>query len=384
MDIKRILDLKALLKKKSFFLFGPRQAGKSHLIRQQLKGRALIINLLDPEMSLRLHQNPSYLKALVKGRSKTQKYVVIDEIQKIPALLDLVHLLIEERKIHFLLTGSSSRKLKRGNVNLLAGRAWNAELFPLSYIETPRFSLKKRLLYGALPYVHLSASPGEELAAYTANYLMLEVQAEGLARRLSSFHSFLKGAALSNGQILNFAKLGSDLGLPASSVRDYYQTLQDLLLGFMLPPWQKSRKRKAVSKSKFYFFDTGLSNSLCDIRSLNEHSDLYGKSFEHFIASEIRAYLSYSRRQDSFSFWRSSHGQEVDFVIGDHTAIEVKSGKRISSKDIKGLKALSEERRFKSLIIVSRDEIPAQWGAVKSMHWEIFLKKLWRHKLLPS
>lgn len=383
MDIKRVLNLRALLKKKSFFLFGPRQAGKSHLIRQQLSGRSLIIDLLDPEMSLRLQQNPSYLKALVRGRAKAQKYIVIDEIQKIPELLDLVHLLIEREKIHFLLTGSSSRKLKRKNINLLAGRAWNAELFPLSYIEIPEFSLKNRLLHGSLPYVYLSSEPIEELAAYIANYLMLEVQTEGLAKRLSSFHSFLRGAALSNGQILNFAKLGNDCGLPSSSVRDYYQTLQDLLLGFMLPPWQKSQKRKAVSKSKFYFFDTGLANSLCGVRALNEHSDLYGKSFEHFIACEIRAYLSYSRRREPFAFWRSRQGREADFVIGDHTAIEVKSSKRISKADLKGLKALSEERAFKSLLIVSRDKIPAKWGGISSMHWEVFLKKLWSHEILP-
>ncbi len=383
MDIKRILDLRALLKKKSFFLFGPRQVGKSYLIQQQLKNSALVINLLDSELNYRLQQEPSYLKALINNKTKKQKYVVIDEIQKIPELLNLVHLLIEEKKIHFLLTGSSFRKLKRKNVNLLAGRAWNAELFPLVHIETPRVSLEKRLLYGSLPYVYLSPEPWEELKAYVSNYLMLEVQTEGLARKLLNFHSFLKGSALSNTQILNFAKIGNDYGLSASSVRDYYDVLQDLLLGFMVTPWRKSRKRKAISKSKFYFFDTGLVHALCGTRVLNEHSDLYGRSFENFIANELKAYLSYFRKEDPLCFWQSTYGHEVDFIIGDHSAIEIKSSKRISQTHFKMLKILSEEHTFKNRLLVSRDRIQADFDGLVSLHWETFLKKLWNHEIVP-
>ena len=382
MDIKRILDLRHLLEKKSFFLFGPRQVGKSHLIQQQLKNSAFIINLLDSELNYRLQQDPSYLKALINSRTKKQKYVVIDEVQKIPELLNLVHLLIEEEKIHFLLTGSSFRKLKRKNVNLLAGRAWNAELFPLVYIETPHFSLEKRLLYGSLPYVHLSQEPWEELKAYVSNYLILEVQTEGLVRNLPNFHSFLKGSALSNTQILNFSKIGNDYGLSASSVRDYYEVLQDLLLGFMVSPWKKTQKRKAISKSKFYFFDIGLVNALCGTQTLNEHSNLYGKNFEHFIASEIKAYLSYFRKDDPLCFWQSTYGQEVDFIIGDHSAIEVKSSKRISPPQLKTLKTLSEEHTFKNRMIVSQDKIPANFDGIVSLHWESFLKKLWNHEIV--
>lgn len=380
MDIKRTLNLKDLLKKKSFFLFGPRQVGKSYLIQKQLKNCSLIINLLDHELNHRLQTDPSYLKALVNNKTKKQKYVVIDEVQKIPELLNLVHLLIEEKKIHFLLTGSSSRKLKRENVNLLAGRAWSAELFPLSWHETPVFSLEKRLLYGSLPYVYLSKEPEEELKAYITNYLIAEVKLEGLIRKLSNFHSFLKGAALSNTQLLNFSKMGNDYGLSPSSVRDHYEILQDLLLGFMLDPWKKSQKRKAVSKSKFYFFDIGLVHALCGVKTLNEYSNFYGRSFEHFIASEIKTYLSYFRKSDSLQYWRSYYGHEVDFVIGDHTAIEVKSAKKISKSDTKALKMLKEEKKFRNLFIVSRDEISASFDGIKSLHWEKFLKKLWSHE----
>lgn len=381
MDIKRILNLKDLLKKKSFFLFGPRQVGKSHLIKKQLQDCSLIINLLDSEINHRLQRDPSYLKALISNKTKKQKYVVIDEIQKIPELLNLVHLFIEKQKIHFLLTGSSSRKLKRGNVNLLAGRAWSAELFPLSWYEIPRFSLGKKLLYGSLPYVYLSQEPAEELKAYITNYLITEVQMEGLIRRLSNFHKFLTGAALSNAQLLNFVKIGNDYGLPPSSVRDYYEILQDLLLGFMLTPWKKSQKRKAISKSKFYFFDIGLVHALCGVKTLNEHSDLYGRSFEHFIAIEIKAYLSYFRKDDTLQYWRSRYGHEVDFIVGDHTAIEVKSSKKISKSDVKVLKMLAEEQRFKSLFVISRDEISANFDGVRSLHWEKFLKELWQGKI---
>ena len=205
---------------------------------------------------------------------------------------------------------------------------------------------------------------------------------EGLVRKLPQFHSFLKGAALSNTQLLNFSKIGNDYGLPASSVRDYYEILQDLLIGFMMNPWKKSQKRKAVSKSKFYFFDIGLVHALCNVKILNEHSDFYGRSFEHFIASEIKAYLSYFRKDESLQYWQSRYGHEVDFIVGDHTAIEVKSSKRISKVDLKALKMLTEEKSFKSFFIVSRDEVPAKFGNINSLNWETFLQKLWNHQIL--
>ena len=382
MDIKRILNLKTLLKKKSFFLFGPRQVGKSHIIKSQLKDCSLIINLLDSELSFRLKRDPSYLKALIAHKKNWQKYVVIDEIQKIPELLNLVHLLIEEKQIRFLLTGSSSRKLKRKNVNLLAGRAWNAELLPLVWNEIPQFSLNKKLLYGSLPYIYLSSSPWEELKAYISNYLILEVQIEGFIRSLPSFQNFLVSSALTNTQILNFSKIGSDIGLPPSTVRDYYSVLKDLHLGFIVSSWRKSKTRKTVSKSKFYFFDIGLVHALCDVKSLNEHSNFYGRSFEHFIAVEIKAYLSYFRKDDSLEYWQSRYGHKVDFIIGDHTAIEIKASKKISKKHLKSLEILKKEQTLKNFFIVSQDEIPAVFEGIQSLNWKDFLKKLWNHQII--
>ena len=290
MEFSRILNLSTLLEKKSFFLFGPRQTGKSFLIHQQLSSHALVIDLLNSDVELRLKQDPGYLKNLIESKTGKQKYVVIDEIQKLPFLLDTVHSIIERKGIHFLLTGSSSRKLKRFNVNLLGGRAWNAELFPLTFKEIPDFSLEKKLLIGSLPQVYLSSSPFEELKAYVSNYLVLEVQIEGLVRKLPNFFRFLKGAALSHTQILNFTNISNDYGVPVSSVRDYYDILQDLLLGFIVPRHGSLQKRKALGMAKFYFFDIGLVHSICGVNVLNEHTHFFARSFEHFIAMEIKSY----------------------------------------------------------------------------------------------
>ena len=308
--------------------------------------------------------------------------MVIDEIQKAPELLNLIHLLIEEKQIRFFLTGSSSRKLKRKNVNLLAGRAWNAELFPLVWSEIPQFSLNKKLLYGSLPYIYLSSSPWEELKAYISNYLILEVQIEGFIRSLPSFQNFLVGSALTNTQILNFSKIGSDIGLPPSTVRDYYSVLKDLHLGFIIPSWKKSKTRKTVSKAKFYFFDIGLVHALCGVKFLNEHSNFYGKSFEHFIAVEIKAYLSYFRKDDSLEYWQSRYGHEVDFIIGGHTAVEIKASKKISKKHLKSLEILKKEQTLKNFFIVSQDEISAVFEGIQSLNWKDFLKKLWNHQII--
>ena len=382
MNIPRILNLPSLLNKKSFFLLGPRQTGKTHLIKTQLKQKALFINLLDSELSHRLHTEPSYLKALVDNKKTHQKYVVIDEVQKNPELLNLVHLLIEEKNTRFLLTGSSSRKLKKKSINLLAGRARNAELFSLSWKELgPLFQLDKRLLYGSLPYVYLSKEPREDLKAYVSNYLILEAQTEALTRSISNFHSFLRGAALSNTQILNFAKLGNDFNISPATVRDYYSVLQDMLLGFMVPAYKKTPGRKTVSKAKFFFFDIGLVHVLCEVKSLNKHSDFYGRSFEHFIASEIRAYLSYFRKDDTLCYWQSRYGQEVDFIIGDHTALEVKASQKASKRDIKSLRTLKGYTRFKKLLLISQDEREARFDGIQTRHWKSFLTDLWSHKI---
>lgn len=379
----RQLNLLKLLQKKSFFLLGPRATGKSFLIREQLSQSAITLNLLNSELYLRLSSHPADLESIIDAQMDKQehKIVAIDEIQKIPHLLDEVHRLIESRKIRFLLTGSSARKLKYGHANLLAGRAWIANLFPLSWSEMPTFQLDYYLRYGGLPAVYTTKEPEEELNAYARTYLYEEIQAEGLARKLPAFSRFLTTAALANGQLLNFAQISSDCAVPASTIREYYSILEDTLIGFMLPPWTKSKKRKALSTAKFYLFDTGITHALANTKTLERNSDLYGRSFEHWIAMELRSYLSYRRLNEEMFFWRSKHQHEVDFVISGHTAIETKTTRRVTAQDLRGLRALQEENTCKKLILVSQDPNETKQGNLLCMHWKTFMEQLWADKL---
>jgi predicted AAA+ superfamily ATPase len=382
MIFKRILSLPKLLEKKSFFLLGPRATGKSFLINTQLKDKALIINLLQSDFFLRLSVNPSELEDMIEANP--HKIVVIDEIQRIPMLLNEVHRLIESKKIVFLLTGSSARKLKGKNINLLAGRAWQANLFPLTSREINNFNLNKYLLYGGLPAVYSSKSPQEELYAYSNTYLKEEIQMESLVRKIPAFSRFLTISSLTSGQLINFTNISREAAVPVSTVREYYQILEDTLIGFFVPAWTKSLKRKAITTTKFYYFDIGVRNIIAGIKSIDIHSNIYGQAFEHFIMLEIRAYLSYQRLQLNLNYWRSKHGHEVDIVIGDNIAIEVKAIKNVSDTHIKGLKYLEEEKIFKRYIIVSHDPIERKQGNIEIMNWQKFLDLLWSDKLISN
>ncbi|WP_395946396.1 ATP-binding protein [Caedibacter taeniospiralis] len=381
MYYRRILDLPELLKKKSFFLFGPRATGKSSLIAASFADDVLVLNLLRTDIYLELNNKPYHLERMIEAFNYPS-VVVIDEVQKLPMLLNEVHRLIEEKKIHFLLTGSSARSLRKTHQNLLAGRARQANLFPLTSIEITDFSLDRYLRYGGLPAVYLSDEPEEELDAYINTYLKEEIQIEASVRNIQGFSRFIQTAALSSGQILNFTQIGSDTGLPPSSVREYYHILEDTFAGFMLPAFTKTLKRKATSTAKFYFFDIGVKNALVNLTSIPKQSDVYGQVFEHFILMEIRAYLSYRRIRKSMTYWRSKHGQEVDCIIGDEIAIEVKSTDTIKDKHYKGIKAFSEENIAKRHIIVSHDKIKRKSQDIETMYWQDFLAELWGDQLL--
>lgn len=310
MVFPRTLDLAALLSRRSYFLFGPRGTGKSFLIREQLRG-SLVIDLLRSEYLLRLTSTPSQLEEIIDA-ADNPSLVVIDEVQKSPLLLDEVQRLIEERSMRFLLTGSSARKLKREQANLLGGRAGRAELFPFTWKELPEFDLQRYLRYGGLPRVWMSTEPAEELDAYVRTYLTEEIQAEGFIRRLPPFSRFLQTAAMANGELINFANIGNDAQVAPSTVREHYQLLEDTLVGFALPPWIRSKRRKAISTAKFYFFDTGVTHALAGTQYLERNSDLFGRSFEQFLAMEIRSALSYRRTREQFSFYRQHRkGQQL-------------------------------------------------------------------------
>ena len=383
---RRTLDVRTLAQRKSLFLFGPRSTGKTTLLRAQFDSRA-IVNLLRSSVYLPLAENPSRLREVVaEGRvdaAGERPVVVIDEIQKLPQLLDEVHDLIETRGVRFVLSGSSGRKLKRSGVNLLGGRAWQANLYPLTSAEIPDLDLGRYLLYGGLPQVYGSEYPEEELDAYVNTYLREEIRGEALVQNFAHFARFLNVAAVCNGQQLNFANVSRDTGVPATSVRSYFDILADTFIGFLLQPWRGSRRRKAVATAKFYFFDVGVANFLSGIGTLNRNSSEYGIAFEHFIAMELHSYLSYRRRlRCELAYWRTQNGVEVDFLVGSTAAIEVKASGRVSDRDLKGLRALAEEEVGAAAFLVSFDELDRRTDdGIRLLHWRTFLAELWADAL---
>ena len=380
MRVARRLNLPELLEQKSFFLFGPRAVGKSTLIEQQLTGQATVIDLLDTATYKRITSDYRELEAVVTNSEHS--IFVIDEIQKLPQLLNDVHRLIERQRVHFLLTGSSTRKLRREGVNLLAGRAWQAQLLPLTKGEIPQFKLDHYLHYGGMPAVNFSKRPEEELRAYVSTYMQHEIQQEGLVRKLPAFTRFLQTMALSNCEVLNYTKIGNDCQVAPSTVTEYVQILEDTLLGSLLLPCTATRQRKAIRTAKFYFFDTGVARTLADIEHIERNSSLYGKSFEHFIYMELQAYLAYTRQRHQLMFWRTRHGYEVDFVVGKELAVEVKAAKAVSRRDLKGLRAFAQEGICKKFYLVSQDRLDKKYDNFYAVHWETFLQLLWNNKLL--
>ncbi|MBN2050699.1 MAG: ATP-binding protein, partial [Spirochaetales bacterium] len=375
---RRILDLPALAEKKSFFLFGPRSTGKTTLLKAQFPGRP-IINLLTSSTYLPLAANPSLISDMVREQGTSGAVVIVDEIQKIPQLLDEVHSLIESTGAHFVLTGSSARKLKHSGVNLLGGRAWQANLFPLVSAEIPDFDILRYLRYGGLPQVYAGEYPEEELAAYVDLYLKEEIQAEALVQNLVQFSRFLKTACLSNAEQINYTNLANDTGIPATTVRGYFDILADTFTGFLLESRKDISKRKAVATPKFYFFDTGVVHFLRGNIPLQETSSEFGKAFEQFIAMELRAWISYRRDRRSLCYWRTRTGLEVDFIVGDDLAVEVKATRSVQDRHLKGLRALKDEGVVPRLVMVSFDPGNRETvDGIRILHWSRFLELLWQ------
>lgn len=374
---QRILHLNELLKKKSFFLFGPRGTGKTTLIRDTVSG-VTIIDLLKNRVYRDYLKNPAIL-----SEQPLESITVIDEIQKLPELLDEVHSLIEERGQRFLLTGSSARKLKRGGANLLAGRAWWADLFPLTSAEIPDFDLLTYLNRGGLPAIYQSDDYPEELEAYTSLYLREEIQNEALTRKVVQFSEFLELMGISNGEEISYQSVSSDCGVSANTVKNYIQILEDTLIAFQLPAYTKTKQRKAISRSKLYFFDLGVTNTLANRGEILDNSELFGKAFEHFIILEVRAFLSYFRKKIKMSYWRSVSRFEVDLILGEQWAIEIKSNSLVQPKHMKGLRALKEEGTIADYAVISRDSVERSTrDGIRIFPWKVFLKKLWQGEFI--
>jgi predicted AAA+ superfamily ATPase len=371
----RRLNLRALLEKKSFFLFGPRAVGKTTLIEQSLP-EAQIIDLLNLKTYATLVRNPSALGELITDPSKL---VVIDEVQKLPELLDEVQRLIHKHRITFLLTGSSARKLKHGAANLLGGRAREARLFPLVSAEIGEVDLERIINHGGVPDIYTSDEPDEDLAAYVDTYLREEIKAEAVTRQISAFVEFLDACAISNGQEINYESLASDLQISPSTLKNYFQILEDTLLGFRLKGFTETKKRKATVRAKHYLFDLGVTRHLAKQGHISVGSKAFGDAFEHFIILETRAYLSYTRQRLEQCYWRSVSQHEVDLLIGRSHAIEIKATEHPTDKHLKGLRALMEEDIFKHyyMVCLTPHKRVTQDGIV-IVNWRDFLAEMWR------
>lgn len=370
--IRRLLQLD-LPDGKSAFLWGPRQVGKSYWISQTFP-EATVLDFLETDTFSDYASRPS----LLRERYQDHKgLLIIDEVQKVPQILDEVHWLIEKRGLSFLLTGSSARKLKRGHANLLGGRAWRREMRPLSYIETEGFVLEDVLKSGLLPPHFLSLSPIEELRSYVSDYLKEEIAAEALTQNIPAFSTFLKVAAITSSELINYVNIAQEVGVSHKVVRTYFDILEDTLLGFRIQPWKKSVSRRLIKTEKFYLFDVGLTTYLSKRNPVLGSSD-FGKAFEQFILMELKAFQAYRHPDLDISFWRTSSGQEIDFIVGDkQLVIEVKGSSRVQDAHLNHLNALMEEGPVKHAVVVCLEKVPRRVGDIYILPWEHFLERLW-------
>ena len=361
----------------SIFLFGARQTGKSTFLRQKFPG-SIYVDLLDTTLRGRFKRRPALLYEMLSDKSEGT-LVIIDEIPEVPELLNEVHRLMSEKGLVFILCGSSARKLKRKGYNTLGGRAYPVYLFPFVSVELPDFNLQQAINYGMLPPHYLAKSPLRRLSAYIDVYLKEEIKEEALVRNLNAFQRFLEVAALTDGEIVNNNNIAQDCGVSANTVVSYFDILEDTLLGFRVPAYTKTMKRRLVQAPRFYYFDVGIANHLLHRKELVRGTAEYGHAFEHLVIQELRAWLAYTESEEQLSYWRAYTGQEVDAVIGDaRVAIEIKSVEEVLPRHLKGLKAFASDYPDSRLLIVSLDPINRKMGDVECIYILDFFKKLWK------
>ncbi len=393
---KRSLNILKAVESKSVLLLGPRQTGKTTLLQEKFPD-ALFINLLHADTFRQLSRAPELIREMVTAYDQTAKgrpIIVVDEIQKLPVLLDEVQDLIEKKKhLRFVLTGSSARRLKRSGVNLLGGRLRRIQLHPITFDEFTIENVNKPglatlLQWGGLPFVLNSKNPREDLMDYVGTYLKEEIQSESLVRSIESFSRFLSVAATANAEQVIFSNIGSDAEVPARTVREFFQILEDTLAGTLLPAYLHTKKRKAMSAAKFYFFDVGVANALQNRWTLQTGTVEYGKALEHLIWRELTSIIAYRSLSVELFYWRSLSKMEVDFVIQESgskeaaIAIEVKSG-RVAPKDLRGLRALVEDQpRIKCHVVCSEMSKRKTDDGIQIWPIEEFLRSLWLGKII--
>ena len=369
--------------KETFFLWGPRQTGKTTLLRETYSG-SMWIDLLKAEEYRRYLEHPEYLRQEIQSANQAP-FVVIDEIQKVPQLLDEVHWLHENRGIQFALCGSSARKVKRGAANLLGGRAVRYELSGLVSAELGNdWDLVRMLNHGYLPRIYLSKAPNRLLNPYVADYLREEVAAEGLVRKLPLFSQFLSIASLSDGEMINYSNIARECGVSSPTVKAYFDVLSDTLLGRWLPAYTKRPKRRVITSPKFYFSDVGVVNFLARRGSLSPGSPLFGKAFENWCHHELAAYNAYSESFAALSYWRLPSGIEVDFIINDmEVAIEAKSTQKVTSDHLKGLLRAKEDhpRLRRRMVICLEKKLRVTADGIEIVPVNDFVRLLWNGEL---
>lgn len=381
--LKRLLQLPI---EQSFFLFGARGTGKSTLIEHVFDHQnSLWIDLLEPEQEDLFARQPSELTAMVAGLNDKQTHVVIDEIQKVPKLLNVVHSLIEKTNKKFILTGSSARKLKYGGADLLAGRAFVYHLFPFSYLELgTKFELDTALHWGLLPKIYSFNNDEERLRylqAYTYTYLKEEIWAEHLVKNLDPFRRFLEVSAQSNGKIINYANIAQDVGVDDKTVKEYFSILEDTLIGFILEPFVHSFRKRLSQKPKFYYFDTGVVRALARQLSipLQKRTSAYGEAFEHFIIMECLKLASYYHPEYRFSYLKTKDDAEIDLIVERPGLpllfIEIKSSDQVQQEDLRSFISLTSDFKNCESICFSNDIHRKKYGVVTVIPWYIGIKQ---------
>ena len=383
--LPRLLDLD-LPVRQSAFLWGARKVGKTTYLRTRFPN-STVYDFLRTDLHLELLSRPYLLREqlLAKRGEIGENPVVLDEVQKVPALLDEVHWLIENEGIQFILCGSSARKLKRGQANLLGGRAWRYEMYPLVSAEVKDLDLLRALNNGLIPSHYLEKDARRSLRSYIQDYLKEEILDEGLTRNMPAFSRFFDAVGYSHGELTNFTNIARDSGVDSRTVREYYQILVDTLLGRYVEPYARRSNRQVITRAaKFYLFDVGVAGAITERRIPEARGEHFGMAFEHFILMELAAHAEYSGIDYRIRFWRTKSGQEVDFILGDgDVAIEVKGSSKVERKDLRGLKAFADDHKPRLSILVCTETRPRRTeGGIGIKPWRQFLEELWSGEII--
>jgi predicted AAA+ superfamily ATPase len=369
----------------SAFLWGPRKTGKSTFLRQCFPD-SLVYDFLQKDLYFELVRTPSLLreKLLAKDKAVLRHPVILDEVQKIPEILDEVHWLIENKGLRFVLCGSSARKLKRGRANLLGGRAWRFEMFPLVSAELEAFDLKRSMNHGLLPAHYLQENAARSIRAYIQDYLKEEVFEEGIVRNIPAFSRFFDAMAYSLGEIVNYSNIARDCGVDSKTIKEYYQILVDMLLGSLVEPYKKHQDRSVILKApKFYFFDVGVAGGIARRSILEEKGEWFGRVLENLIFMELTAYRGYREKDFRINYWRTKTGLEVDFILADgEVALEIKGSARVDNNDLSGLRAFVQEHKPRKAVVVCNEREECQAGNIRFMPWRKFLSALWAGEII--